>query len=146
MSTTTAADDLTCKLITPDGVLADEPVRYASIPAHDGQLGVLPGRAPLVARLGLGLLTLELADKRKQVFLVEDGFVQVSGSVIRVLASSATRPEELDEQDARAELAEAEARRVPKDHPDPLAEQARITRQMERARLRLRLIRERSSR
>ncbi|MEQ8843952.1 MAG: ATP synthase F1 subunit epsilon [Phycisphaerales bacterium] len=134
---------LTCKLITPDGVLADKPVQYASVPAHDGQFGVLPGRAPIVAKLGLGVLSLKLSERQEEVFLVEDGFVQVSGNTIRVLASSAKAPADLSEQDAKAELAEAEARRVPKDHPDPIAEQARISRQMERAKLQLRLIRER---
>lgn len=144
MATTSATAPLTCKLITPDGILADEPVQYASIPAHDGQFGVLPGRAPIVAKLGLGLLTLKISDRVEKVFLVEDGFVQVSNNTIRVLASTAKAPEDLDEQEAKAELAEAEARRVPKDHPDPMAEQARISRQMERAKLKLRLIRERS--
>ncbi|UYV12945.1 MAG: ATP synthase F1 subunit epsilon [Phycisphaera sp.] len=134
---------LSCKLITPDGVLADKPLQYASIPAHDGQFGVLPGRAPIVAKLGLGLLTLKTSERQEEVYLVEDGFVQVSNNVIRILASSAKLPADLDEQDAKAELAEAEARRVPKDHPDPVAEQERITRQMERARLQLKLIRER---
>lgn len=134
---------LSCKLITPDGVLADKPLQYASIPAHDGQFGVLPGRAPIVAKLGLGLLTLKTSERQEEVYLVEDGFVQVSNNVIRILASSAKLPSDLDEQDAKAELAEAEARRVPKDHPDPVAEQDRITRQMERARLQLRLIRDR---
>lgn len=134
---------LSCKLITPDGVLADKPLQYASIPAHDGQFGVLPGRAPIVAKLGLGLLTLKTSERQEEVYLVEDGFVQVSNNVIRILASSAKLPGDLDEQDAKAELAEAEARRVPKDHPDPVAEQERITRQMERARLQLKLIRER---
>jgi len=135
---------LTCKLITPDGVLADKPVQYASVPAHDGQFGVLPGRAPIVAKLGLGLLSLKTSDRTEDVYLIEDGFVQVSNNTIRVLASSAKTPADLNEQDAKAELAEAEARRVPKDHPDPLAEQERITRQMERAKLQLRLIRERN--
>lgn len=134
---------LSCKLITPDGVLADKPLQYASIPAHDGQFGVLPGRAPIVAKLGLGLLTLKTSERQEEVYLVEDGFVQVSNNVIRILASSAKLPGDLDEEDAKAELAEAEARRVPKDHPDPVAEQERITRQMERARLQLKLIRER---
>ena len=134
---------LTCKLITPDGVLADKPVKYASVPAHDGQFGVLPGRAPIVAKLGLGVLSLKTSDRNEEIYLVEDGFVQVSNNTIRVLASSAKTPAELSEQDAKAELAEAEARRVPKDHPDPVAEQERITRQMERATLQLKMIRER---
>ena len=141
MATSTAT--LTCKLITPDGILADETVQYASVPAHDGQFGVMPGRAPIVAKLGLGLLTLKTGDRSEKVFMVEDGFVQVSGNTIRVLASNAQTPADLDEQEAKAELAEAEARRVPKDHPDPVAEQERISRQMERAKLKLRLIRER---
>lgn len=138
------------KVITPEGVLVDEPAAHAQIPAHDGLFGVLPGRAPIVAELGLGQLRVDLAGegggRRSRVFLVEDGFAQVSPTGVRVLASSAVEDTELSEADARAELAEAEARTVPADHPDPAGEQARIEQQRRRARMALQMIQKRNER
>ena len=135
-----------CTVITPDGVLVDEPVSHAQIPAHDGLFGVLPHRAPIVAKLGLGQLRVDLPGKGSRLFLVEDGFAQVSESGVRVLATSAAEDTELEEADAKAELAEAEARTVPHDHPDPAGEQARINRQRDRAQLALRMIQRRNER
>jgi len=132
------------KVITPEGVLVDEPAAHASIPAHDGLLGVLPGRAPIVAELGLGQLRVDLPGRGSRLFLIEEGFAQVSPSGVRVLASRAVEDTDLSEADAKAELAEAEARTVPGDHPDPAAETARIQQQRRRARLALRMIQKRT--
>jgi hypothetical protein len=44
-----------CRLITPAAQLLDAPVTYASIPAWDGLFGVLVNRAPIVAKLGVGV-------------------------------------------------------------------------------------------
>ena len=140
------AKTIPCKVITPDGIMVDEPALHAQIPAHDGLFGVLPGRAPIVARLGLGQLRVDLPGRGSRLFLVDDGFAQVSPSGVRVLASAAIEDTELDEADARAELAEAEARTVPADHPDPAGEMERIAHQRQRARLALRMIQRRAER
>ena len=80
-----ATKSFRCRLVTPAAMVLDEAVTYASVPAWDGLFGVLPGRAPIVAKLGLGELRLEYADKGgaaggrggERSFLVEDGFVQM---------------------------------------------------------------------
>ena len=43
-------------LVTPESTLLDEPVEALRFPLYDGQIGILPGRAPLVGRLGYGEL------------------------------------------------------------------------------------------
>ena len=57
-----AANSFQCRLITPTAKVLDEAVVYASVPAWDGLMGVLPNRAPIVAKLGLGELRLQFAD------------------------------------------------------------------------------------
>ncbi len=37
---------LQCVVVTPERTLLDEPVQFVALPLHDGELGVLPGRAP----------------------------------------------------------------------------------------------------
>jgi F-type H+-transporting ATPase subunit epsilon len=113
-----AAKTFQCRLITPMAQVLDEPVVYASVPAWDGLFGVLPGRAPIVAKLGVGELRLAFPDTEKsrggeRSFLVEDGFVQMVNDKLTVLASRAVPVENLEPGSAQAELAEAEARRMP---------------------------------
>ncbi len=100
-----------CKLITPTAKLLDEQVTYASVPAWDGLFGVLPNRAPIVAKLGLGELKFEFPDKGgpnnggARSYLVEDGFVQMVDNRLTVLAGKAIPVETLNLSEAQAELA-----------------------------------------
>jgi F-type H+-transporting ATPase subunit epsilon len=103
-----------CKLVTPTAALVDDQVKYASIPAWDGLMGVLPGRAPILARLGTGELGLEFADSDKgeggtRSFLVEDGFLKMAGDELTILAELAIPAESLTIADAEAELKAAQA-------------------------------------
>ena len=47
---------LQCVVVTPERTLFDEVVEFVALPLYDGELGVLPGRAPLIGRLGFGEL------------------------------------------------------------------------------------------
>lgn len=114
------ASTIACRLITPESKMIDEPIRFASVPAWDGLMGVLPGHAPIVARLGLGELRVDVADNDtskggSRTFLVDGGFVQVVHDKMTILAERAWAAEAINESDAKAELAELEARRVPAD-------------------------------
>src|SRR5687767_5833084 len=108
------------RLITPEAQVLDEPTVHVSIPAHDGSMGFLPGRAPIVAKLGVGELRLDFADTAaggkgqggSRAFLVEDGFAHMVGGTLTILATRAIPAENLTESAAQAELAEAEARRT----------------------------------
>lgn len=133
-----------CSLITPAAEVLKEQVVYASIPAWDGLFGVMPDRAPIVAKLGMGELRLDFADASagqggSRSFLVENGFVQMVNNNLKVLATKAIPTETITEADARAELAEAERRTVPADHPDRQGELNRIAKDKRRAELKLRL-------
>lgn len=103
-----------CKLVTPTAALVDDQVKYASVPAWDGMMGVLPGRAPILAKLGTGELRLDFADSDKgeggtRSFLVEDGFLKMSGDELTILAEMAVPAESLTLAEAEAELRAAQA-------------------------------------
>jgi len=104
-----------CKLVTPTASLMDEPVTYASVPAWDGLFGVLPGRAPILARLGIGELRVETADggRTGKSFLIEGGFVQMAADQLTVLAERATPAEKLSEAEAEAQLKAANSKPTP---------------------------------
>jgi F-type H+-transporting ATPase subunit epsilon len=136
-----AAKTFRCRLITPAAQLLDAPVTYASIPAWDGLFGVLVDRAPIVAKLGLGELRLDLADKGgSKSYLVEDGFVQMVNNKLTILAAKAFATESLNVTEAQAELAAAE-KEQPKSN-DPKArglERERISRARALAQEKIRL-------
>ena len=59
-------------------------------PLFDGQVGVLPGRAPLVGRLGTGALKFDTTDGTTETYFVEGGFVQIKGAVVTLLTNRGT--------------------------------------------------------
>ena len=128
-----------CKLITPSDCILDDEITEAVIPAWDGLFGVLPGRAAIVARLGLGELTLDFPGGRggRRSYLIEGGFVQMIDNRLTILARRAIPAEELSATDAKAELAEAFARRVPESTPDRGAQLEQVTLDRRRAQLKL---------
>lgn len=97
-----------CRIVTPSAAAFSGSVEYASIPAHDGQLGVADGRAPLLVKLGTGLLRLD-TEGDAQWFAVHGGFAQVGAEGLVVLAEQCEAPSEVDLEAARAALAEANA-------------------------------------
>lgn len=127
------------KLITPEARLIDDEVTYVQLPLHDGQAGFLAHRAPLMAKLGLGELRVDFAAGKSgggggsHSYLLEGGFAQMVGNHLTLLAERAIPVEQLNEGEARAELAEAESRNATG------ADLERVTRERELARTKVRL-------
>src|SRR5919201_5833253 len=86
---------LTCVVVTPERALLDEPADFVALPMYDGELGVLPGRAPLIGRLGYGELRLRRGATTQRYF-VDGGFAQVRSNVVTVLTPRAIRGEDID--------------------------------------------------
>jgi F-type H+-transporting ATPase subunit epsilon len=103
-----AATELRLVLVTPETTLLDQSVKSLRFPLFDGQIGVLPGRAPLVGRLGTGELKFDTASGSEQ-FFVEGGFVQIKGSVVTLLTSRAMPIAAIDVSQAEKDLAAASA-------------------------------------
>lgn len=99
-----AAAELRLVLVTPETTLIDEPVRSLQFPLFDGQMGVLPGRAPVVGRLGAGELKIQLVSGGTRQYFLDGGFVQIKGSVVSLLTHRAMPVESIDVQQAQADL------------------------------------------
>ncbi len=134
-----------CRVVTPTHALFDDEVKYANVPAWDGLMGVLPNTAPMVTRLGLGELHLEFEGITKggqRSFFINGGFARKSDVELTLLAESAIPVESLSESEAKAELAEAEARVVDLHSRDAAAQAESIKRSRDSARVKLRLAKE----
>lgn len=62
-----------------------------------GELGILPGHAPLVTLLQPGPIRVQLENGTEEVIYVSGGVLEVQPHVVTVLADSATRAHDLDE-------------------------------------------------
>jgi F-type H+-transporting ATPase subunit epsilon len=119
-----ATKSFRCKLVTPSAGLVDDKCVYASVPMFDGLLGVMPGRAPMLMKLGMGELRLDFADDAKiqgtgskggsRTFLVDGGFVKMANDELTILAEKAWATETLTRADAETELKTLQAAK-PKD-------------------------------
>jgi F-type H+-transporting ATPase subunit epsilon len=126
---------LQCVVVTPERAVLDEAAEFVALPMFDGELGVLPGRAPLIGRLGCGELRIRRGAETKRYF-VDGGFAHVRANVVTVLTQRAIRAEEIDPAAAMRALEAAHARA-----PTAEAQAARLKDQ-ERARAQLRMARQ----
>ncbi|MGA7992692.1 MAG: ATP synthase F1 subunit epsilon [Thermoanaerobaculia bacterium] len=102
---------LALTVVTPErallqGVACDE----VAVPARRGELGILPGHTPLIALLGIGLVTYRDGAKKVSV-AVRGGFAEIAGDVVRVLADEAVVKADVDTAKAASEKTAAEERR-----------------------------------
>jgi F-type H+-transporting ATPase subunit epsilon len=121
---------LQCVVVTPERAVLDEAVDSVVLPMYDGELGVLPGRAAMIGRLGFGELRVQHRGETRR-FYIDSGFAEVRNNVVSVLTPRALRAEEIDPRSATQELETA---------PTPAAQQDHLKTQ-ERARAQLRVVR-----
>jgi F-type H+-transporting ATPase subunit epsilon len=116
------ARSLKVVVVTPEKAVLDEAADMVILPMIDGELGVQPGRAPLIGRLGAGELRLNVGPSTKR-FFVEAGFVQVRANVVTVLTASAKPSAAVTPDVVAAALSEAAA--LPGGNPVERASKAR---------------------
>ncbi len=102
------ADTFHCSVVTPESAVLECDATSAVFPAHDGDVGILPRRAPLLCRLGTGILRVD-ADGKTQSFFIDGGFGQMVDNKLTLLTEQARAATELDLETARQTLEEARA-------------------------------------
>jgi F-type H+-transporting ATPase subunit epsilon len=102
------ADRLTLEITTPMRLVVAETVDEVVAPGSEGYFGVLPGHAPFLTTLGVGVVTYRNG-RDEHHLAVSGGFAEVRNDKVIILADSAERPDEIDR--ARAERAKERAER-----------------------------------
>ncbi|GGI86623.1 F0F1 ATP synthase subunit epsilon [Legionella impletisoli] len=80
-----------------------------------GELGIVPGHAPLLTLLKPGEIRLTLPGGNEEVYYVSGGMLEVQPHCVTVLADAVQRAESLDEEAALAAKARAEEAIASKD-------------------------------
>jgi F-type H+-transporting ATPase subunit epsilon len=101
-------DTFHCSVITPERAVLEADATFVAFPAHDGEVGILPGRAPLLFKMGAGELRVE-SPQGNQVLFVDGGFAQMVEDRLTLLTEAARKIEEIDPAAIEKQLAEAHA-------------------------------------
>ena len=100
-----------CSIVTPEREVLDCRARSVVFPAWDGETGILRNRAPLLCRLGIGLLTADAVDG-KTVLFIDGGFAQMVDNRLTILTEQAKKVSDLDRDEARQTLEDAKLMKV----------------------------------
>jgi F-type H+-transporting ATPase subunit epsilon len=129
------ADPKTFQLavVTPEAAVLDTEATFVALPAHDGEIGLLRDRAPLLIKLDVGLLRAETADGTTRLY-IDGGFAEMIDNRLTVLTEDAKEPGQLDRDEAKKSLAAAQGMTAEDDQAYAVREKA-----LRRARVQLRL-------
>lgn len=107
-------DTFQCSVITPERAVLECDASFVAFPAHDGEMGVLSRRAPLICKMGIGILRIQTPSE-KHVLFVDGGFAQVAVNSLTILTEQARKADDLDVGTAEQSLVEARAVRITDD-------------------------------
>jgi F-type H+-transporting ATPase subunit epsilon len=95
-------DKIDLEIVTPEKLVLSRKVDDVTLPSVEGYMGVLPGHAPLLARLEAGEVSY-LDGGERRYLAVSGGYAEVLRGAVSVLARTSEPAEEIDV--ARAERA-----------------------------------------
>jgi F-type H+-transporting ATPase subunit epsilon len=102
---------LDVEIVTPDGSVLKDRARMIVVPGAEGELGVLPRHAPLIAALDPGETRVRLASDESQFqrYATGAGYFKVQGDTAVVLVDSAVLVSAIDVAAAEKARDEAQA-------------------------------------
>jgi F-type H+-transporting ATPase subunit epsilon len=99
--------DLHLDFVSPERVLFTGDVDQVDLPGAEGDLGILPGHAPLVTALRPGIVTV-FREGKQDLIVVIGGFAEVSPAGLTVLADQAVPRESFDLTALASQIRDAE--------------------------------------
>jgi F-type H+-transporting ATPase subunit epsilon len=100
------ADTMKLEIVTPDATVYSEEVQMITLPALEGQIGVLPHHVPLLTQVIPGEMIVR-KDDRETFLAIGEGIVLITGARVAIVTDMAVAAESIDE--ARAEEARQRA-------------------------------------
>jgi F-type H+-transporting ATPase subunit epsilon len=104
----TLPEAIELQIVTPQRHVLQETVQAVEIPGMEGYLGILPGHAPLITELGIGILGYRKGDENRFVTVIH-GYAEVLPDRVIILAEISERAEEIDVKRSKAAHDRAQA-------------------------------------
>jgi F-type H+-transporting ATPase subunit epsilon len=95
-------------IVSAEGEIFSGPASMVFAPWSEGELGIAPNHAPLLTLLKAGEVRVQTPDGQEQQFFVGGGALEIQPNRVTVLADTALRAKDLDEQAALAAKQRAE--------------------------------------
>ena len=130
------------EIVTAERVVYSDDVDILVAPGIEGELGILPHHAPLLTMLQPGELRV-VKDGQEEYMAVSGGFLEILANTVTVLADTAERVDEIDEERAQVAVQRAQERVVSQQGDLDLE---RSLRSLQRAQARVMVARRRRSR
>lgn len=134
------SNKLNFEIITPEGIVFSDQVDEVILPTPLGEIGILPHHIPLVSLLSAGEARIKKGTA-VTYFAISGGFIEVKPDKVVVLADTAERPEEIDEQ--RAEEARKKAQELLKTKRTDAQDFTVLAAKMEKELARLKVVKRR---
>ena len=97
------------EIVSPEKLLLSRPVEMVVLPAYEGEMGVLPGHAPMIVLLRGGTIRLYENGNVTERLYVSGGFAEVTPERVTVLATEAIPVASVSADEGNKRLAAAEA-------------------------------------
>lgn len=101
-------ETINLEIVTPERQLFCGAVDVVYVPGKEGYLGILPGHAPLLSELKIGVISYEVSGKEHRLFCGW-GFAEVLSDQVSILAEKAELPDEIDVEQAKADRESADS-------------------------------------
>ena len=101
------SEKLNLEIVTPEQSLFSGEVDEITVPAVQGYLGILPGHAPLLSELRVGVISYRQGTEESHLFC-SWGFLEILEDRVSVLAEKAESADQIDVEQARTDQQEAE--------------------------------------
>lgn len=101
-------DTFGLKIIASDKVFYEGRCRKLTIPAPDGEKGILPNHENMVVALSVGIAHMEIEEGKWQDVALGRGFAEIVNNRVTLIVQTAERPEDIDVRRAQEQKERAE--------------------------------------
>ncbi len=109
---------LKLEIVTPEARVYSDTIETVVIPTTTGEIGILPGHIPLLTQVQAGELCVT-KNGRQEYIIIGDGFAEVSGDRVSILAENAINHETIDTHAAEEAVRRAQEALKNRDSMDP---------------------------
>jgi len=96
-----------CEIVSQDRLVFEGDADIVIVPGALGEMGILPGHAPLLSALEMGVIQVK-KDQEEEVFTVTGGFIEVQPDIVTIMADAAEHIDEIDEERAQQAMERAQ--------------------------------------
>ena len=100
------SEQFTVEIISPNEQTLKAEAREVSLPAFEGEIGILKNHIPLITFLRPGLI--KIFNETDQIYFVEDGTVEFANNNLLILTSTAKLMSSMDKKSLEDLINEAE--------------------------------------